>query len=335
MQLSNSLMTKSILAVAVISFFIAGLLYGAAQPISFNSSEPVTIIIKQGMSANEIAALLRQQGLIKNTTLFRMYVHVEGFSNSLQAGEYTFTPDMNMQKMIAMLAKGEVSYSQITIPEGLTIEQVATLLESKQIANAAKFKAAAKNYQPFAYIDADARVGYKPEGFLFPDTYRVPRGIKEEELLQFMVSEFDRNFTPQMREKAKKQGLTIREVMILASLVEKEARVEKERPVIAGVFLNRIRQAMPLQSCATIQYILGYPKAELTIKDTEIPSPYNTYLNMGLPPGPIANAGAASIMAVLEPALTDYLYFVADNKGVHHFSKTYDEHLITIEQVSQ
>ncbi|MDF2927865.1 endolytic transglycosylase MltG [Anaerospora sp.] len=335
MQLSNSLMTKSILAVAVISFFIAGLLYGAAQPISFTSSEPVTIIIKQGMSANEIAALLRQQGLIKNTTLFRMYVHWSGFSNSLQAGEYTFTPDMNMPKMITMLAKGEVSYSQITIPEGLTIEQIAALLESKQIANAAKFKAAAKDYQPFAYIDADTRVGYKPEGFLFPDTYRVPRGIKEEELLQFMVSEFDRNFTPQMREKAKKQGLTIREVMILASLVEKEARIEKDRPVIAGVFLNRIRQAMPLQSCATIQYLLGYPKAELTIKDTEIPSPYNTYLNMGLPPGPIANAGTASIMAVLEPALTDYLYFVADNEGVHHFSKTYDEHLITIEQVSQ
>jgi len=335
MQLSNSLMTKSILAVAVISFFIAGLLYGAAQPISFTSSEPVTIIIKQGMSANEIAALLRQQGLIKNTTLFRMYVHWSGFSNSLQAGEYTFTPDMNMPKMITMLAKGEVSYSQITIPEGLTIEQIAALLESKQIANAAKFKAAAKDYQPFAYIDADTRVGYKPEGFLFPDTYRVPRGIKEAELLQFMVSEFDRNFTPQMREKAKKQGLTIREVMILASLVEKEARIEKDRPVIAGVFLNRIRQAMPLQSCATIQYLLGYPKAELTIKDTEIPSPYNTYLNMGLPPGPIANAGTASIMAVLEPALTDYLYFVADNEGVHHFSKTYDEHLITIEQVSQ
>jgi UPF0755 protein len=335
MQLSNSLMTKSILAVAVISFFIAGLLYGAAQPISFTSSEPVTIIIKQGMSANEIAALLRQQGLIKNTTLFRMYVHWSGFSNSLQAGEYTFTPDMNMPKMITMLAKGEVSYSQITIPEGLTIEQIAALLESKQIVNAAKFKAAAKDYQPFAYIDADTRVGYKPEGFLFPDTYRVPRGVKEEELLQFMVSEFDRNFTPQMREKAKKQGLTIREVMILASLVEKEARIEKDRPVIAGVFLNRIRQAMPLQSCATIQYLLGYPKAELTIKDTEIPSPYNTYLNMGLPPGPIANAGTASIMAVLEPALTDYLYFVADNEGVHHFSKTYDEHLITIEQVSQ
>lgn len=335
MQLSNSLMTKSILAVAVISFFIAGLLYGAAQPISFTSSEPVTIIIKQGMSANEIAALLRQQGLIKNTTLFRMYVHWSGFSNSLQAGEYTFTPDMNMPKMITMLAKGEVSYSQITIPEGLTIEQIAALLESKQIANAAKFKAAAKDYQPFAYIDADTRVGYKPEGFLFPDTYRVPRGIKEAELLQFMVSEFDRNFTPQMREKAKKQGLTIREVMILASLVEKEALIQKDRPVIAGVFLNRIRQAMPLQSCATIQYLLGYPKAELTIKDTEIPSPYNTYINMGLPPGPIANAGTASIMAVLEPALTDYLYFVADNEGVHHFSKTYDEHLITIEQVSQ
>lgn len=335
MQLSNSLMTKSILAVAVISFFIAGLLYGAAQPISFNNSEPVTIIVKQGMSANDIASLLRQQGLIKNTISFRLYVHWQGLANSLQAGEYSFTPDMNMQKMIAMLAKGEVAYRQFTIPEGFTIDQIAALLESKQIANAAKFKAAAKNYQPFAYIEADARVSYKPEGFLFPDTYRVPRGISEEELLRFMTNEFDSHFTAAMRDKAKQHGLTMREVAILASLVEKEAQVEKERPLIAGVFLNRIRQAMPLQSCATIQYILGYPKAELSIKDTEIPSPYNTYLNMGLPPGPIANAGMASIMAVLEPAATDYLYFVADSKGVHHFSKTYEEHLITIEQVSQ
>lgn len=335
MQLSNSVMTKSILAVAVISFFIAGLLYGAAQPISFNSSEPVTIIIKQGMSANDIAALLRQQGLIKNTVSFRLYVHWQGLANSLQAGEYSFTPDMNMQKMIAMLAKGEVAYRQFTIPEGYTVDQIAALLESKQIANAAKFKAAAKNYQPFAYIEADARVSYQSEGFLFPDTYRVPRGISEEELLRFMTTEFDRHFTAAMRDKAKQHGLTMREVVILASLVEKEAQVEKERPLIAGVFLNRIRQAMPLQSCATIQYILGYPKAELSIKDTEIPSPYNTYLNMGLPPGPIANAGMASIMAVLEPAATDYLYFVADSKGVHHFSRTYEEHLITIEQVSQ
>ena len=335
MQLSNSLMTKSILAVAVISFFIAGLLYGTAQPIGFTGSEPVTIIIKKGMSANDIALLLKEQGLIKSTILFRLNVQWQGLANSLQAGEYSFTPDMNMQKMTAMLAKGEVAYQQFTIPEGFTIDQIAALLESKQIANAAKFKLAAKNYQPFAYIAADARVNYKPEGFLFPDTYRVPRGISEEELLRLMIKEFDYYFTAAMRDKAKQLGLTIREVAILASLVEKEAGVEKDRPLIAGVFLNRLKQAMPLQSCATIQYILGFPKAELSIKDTELPSPYNTYLNMGLPPGPIANAGMSSIMAVLEPAVTDYLYFVADSKGFHRFSKTYEEHLIAIEQVSQ
>jgi len=334
MQLSNSLMTKSILAVAVISFFIAALIYGAAQPISFSTSEPVTITVKQGMSANDIGIALSQQGLIKNVTIFRLLVHWQGLENSLQAGEYSLARDMKMQKIISMLAKGEVAYRQVTIPEGLTIDQIATLLETKQMANATKFKAAAQNYQPFAYIQADSRVGFKPEGFLFPDTYRVPRGISEEELLRVMVSQFDSQFTPNMREKASKRGLSIREVIILASLVEKEARVEAERPLIAGVFLNRIKQAMPLQSCATIQYILGYPKAELTIKDTEIPSPYNTYLNMGLPPGPIANAGIASIMAVLDPAETDYLYFVADSNGIHHFSKTYEEHLITIEQVS-
>lgn len=128
-------------------------------------------------------------------------------------------------------------------------------------------------------------------------------------------------------------GLSLRDVVIMASLVEKEAKLSEERPLIAGVFSNRVKQSMPLQSCATIQYILGYPKAELSIQDTQIASPYNTYQIMGLPPGPIANPGSAAIKAVLFSDQTDYLYFVADKEGRHHFSKTYEEHLVAINQV--
>ena len=150
-----------------------------------------------------------------------------------------------------------------------------------------------------------------------------------------MTTQFDRQFTEKMRARADEMKLSIKDVIILASLVEKEAQLPADRPIIAGVFLNRLKLDMPLQSCATIQYILGYPKAELTVADTERPSPYNTYQHMGLPPGPIANPGIAAINAVLYPEKTDYVYFVADPKGAHHFSKTYDEHLVAIEQVSK
>ena len=150
-----------------------------------------------------------------------------------------------------------------------------------------------------------------------------------------MTTLFDEQFTDSMRARANEIGLSIKDVVILASLVEKEAQLPVDRPLIAGVFLNRLKQDMPLQSCATIQYILGYPKAELTVQDTEISSPYNTYQHMGLPPGPIANPGIAAINSVLYSEKTDFLYFVADKEGAHHFSKTYEQHLIAIEQVSK
>ena len=170
---------------------------------------------------------------------------------------------------------------------------------------------------------------------MFPNTYRITKETTEEEILSMMTLQFDQQFTGSMRTRATEIGLTIKDVMILASLVEKEAQLPSDRPLIAGVFLNRLQQKMPMQSCATIQYILGYPKPELTVLDTEIPSPYNTYQHMGLPPGPIANPGIAAINAVLYSEKTDFLYFVADKQGAHHFSKTYEQHLITIEQVSK
>lgn len=334
MQLKSTL-TKLLLILIIVSFVAGGYVYGLTQPVSTGTSEPELFIVKQGMAASEIAVALHSKGLIKSAPLFRALVLAQGLDNSLQAGEYAFTKNMKPQQIITMLAKGEVAYRQFTIPEGFTIEQIAKLLEDKKFVSGAKFKEAARKYAPYDFMAGSENISYNAEGFLFPDTYRVSRGISEEELLRMLVDQFNVKLSPEMRSRAAERGLSVREVIILASLVEKEAQVEKDRPVIAGVFLNRIKKSMPLQSCATIQYILGYPKAELTIQDTEIPSPYNTYQNPSLPPGPIANPGIASINAVLYPAETEYLYFVADKNGNHHFSKTYEEHLAEIDKVSR
>ena len=314
---------------------VAAMTYGWSQglPVASAAGEPVALTIKQGMSTQSIGEMLYSKGLIRNVLYFRLVAKSEGLENALQAGDYAFTPNMTPKEMLMMIAQGKTSYVKFTIPEGFTVDQIAKLLGEKKLADPNKFRALAKNFAPYTYMAAAPDLVYRAEGFLFPDTYRVPRGITEEQLLKMMAHQFDSQLTPAIRQKALEMGLTIRDLVILASLVEKEARIEKDRPIIAGVFMNRIKQDMPLQSCATIQYILGYPKPELTIQDTEIPSPYNTYRNMGLPPGPIANPGIASINAVVSGNITDYLYFVADSKGAHHFSRTYNEHLVAINQV--
>ncbi|MCX7781483.1 MAG: endolytic transglycosylase MltG [Negativicutes bacterium] len=316
-------------------FLLAVVVFGVvvARPAAMTPGTPVIITVEPGMTAQEIGELLYVRGLIKNVLVFRVVAKIEGLENSLQAGEYQITSDMPVQKIVGMLARGETVYRLLIIPEGYTVNQIAELIESNKLGSAAKFKALAKNYAPYSYMETNRPVIYKAEGFLFPDTYRVSAGITEEQLLAMLVAQFDKQLTAEMRDKINQRGLTLRETIILASLVEKEARVDTDRPLIAGAFLNRLKKDMPLQSCATIQYILGVPKPELTIKDTEIPSPYNTYQNLGLPPGPVANPGMAAIRAVLDPAETNFLYFVADKNGAHIFSETYEQHLAAIERV--
>lgn len=331
---------RGIIPGLLLVLLIAGLLggrltYNLAQPVSADSDAQVMITVKPGMSTQEIGQVLYDNKLIKSVNLFRLIARIEGMEKSLQAAEYSFSPSMSVRRIVGMLATGEVAYRQFTIPEGFTINQIAALLEEKNLADASKFKEAAKSIPPFEYMESSEAVTYPAEGFAFPDTYRVSRGVTESQLLRMMLYQFNDRFTPELQERARQLGLSRKEVIILASLVEKEARVETERPIIAAVFMNRLKLEMPLQSCATIQYILGDPKAELTIQDTKIPSPYNTYLNLGLPPGPIASPGIESIRAVLHPADTDNLYFVADKNGVHHFSKTYEQHLAAIARVSE
>ncbi|WP_027937392.1 endolytic transglycosylase MltG [Anaeroarcus burkinensis] len=286
------------------------------------------LTVKDGMSAGEIARELENQKAIRSIWLFQVLAKFSRLDHSLQAGEYVFPPGMSTREIVARLAAGETRYANLTIPEGYTVRQIAKLLQEQKLGNGERFLQLARLSGPAG----GETVQFRAEGYLFPDTYRISPGMKEEDLIAKMQKEFDKRFGSLLK-SGNASGLSPNQVIVLASLVEKEAQRPEEQAIIARVFLNRLQQNMPLQSCATIQYLLGYPKEELSLQDTQIPSPYNTYLNSGLPPGPIANPGLGALKAALNPAQTDYLYFVADKQGKHHFSRTYEEHLAAIEQV--
>ncbi len=278
------------------------------------SSSQKEIIIKPGMGAKEVANLLFEKGLIPHPYLFRIAAKLYGKERKIKAGKYILKEDMPLIEILNTLVEGKGVLEEVTIPEGLTSAQIADIFYKKEII---------KDKEKFLKIVKEKGL----EGYLFPDTYYVPEDYSEEKLIDLMVKRFKEKLPKDIEEKAKKLGLTEKEVIILASLVEKEARYPEDRPKIASVFLNRIKKGMKLESCATIQYILGKPKPNLSYEDLKIKSPYNTYLHKGLPPGPICNPGEASILAVLNPAKTDYLYFVVGKDGRHLFAKTYKEHL--------
>ena len=306
------------------------------KSVAPNDGKSVTVQVKPGMTTGDIAGILWDRGLIRDKNAFLVAAKRAGLDTSLQAGEYELSRNMDVRRMIEVMAKGETVFSQFTTPEGYTVEQIAALLEEKGLARRDRFLTLAREYAPFDREPSRPDVKYRAEGFLFPDTYRISKGAGEEEILQTMAGEFQRRFSPELREKSRNIGLSDYEVVVLASLMEREVQVAKDRPMVARVFLNRLQLGMPLQSCATIQYILGYPKEELTIADTQLPSPYNTYLHPGLPPGPVASPGLASIQAALNPAEGDWLYFVVDGKtGGHRFSRTLAEHEAAIEQIGK
>lgn len=316
----------------VLSVFLFACMHGG-KPAVQSGANAVYVRVSAGMDAGKIALILYEKKVIDSVAGFKIMAKINGLDDRLRAGNYTFYQGMKYKEIIDQLANGRVSAVTVMIPEGLTVEQIAALLEEKGLLSREEFKKEAENFRPFDYIHRDIRAKYAAEGFLFPDTYEFSAEASAADILRTMAGEFNRKFTPEMQSRADTLHLTVEDVVVLASLVEKEAQVDEDRPIIAQVFMNRLRSSMPLQSCATIQYILGNPKAELSIQDTKIESPYNTYQHMGLPPGPIANPGIASIKAVLFAAPTEYLYFVADKKGKHHFSRTYEEHLQAIDRI--
>lgn len=324
----------------IISFFIffvsSMLAIGmVGNSISKNKTVDVYVKVKPGMTTDNIAHLLYDKGVTKSVTAFNLFAKMNNLDGKLRAGSYHFSSNMTYSKIIDILSRGNIVNYSFTVPEGYNVNEIAKSLEDKGIADAKKIKELAKELKPYDYMQNNNFDNkYIAEGFLFPDTYQIAEESNEKDIVLMMINEFDKRFDDKMKVRAHEMGLSIREVVILASLVEKEARIDEDRPIIAQVFINRLKQEMPLQSCATIQYILGYAKPELSIQDTKIESPYNTYLHQGLPPGPIANPGLASLKAVLYSQPTNYLYFVADSEGRHHFSETYEGHLRNIQQVN-
>ena len=298
-----------------------------------DDAKPMYVQIKPGMTAGEIGELLQEKGVIMSKYRFWFVAKLNGADSSFKTGNYVFQPHMETRDVLQQLVQGSSLVLRFTIPEGYNVNEIAKALAEKGIVNQKDFLREAKSFAPYDYMTGDSREAYRAEGFLFPDTYEIRSDAGAADVLKLMAGEFDQKLTPELRERAAEQGLSVYELITLASLVEKEARFEEDRPMIAQVFLKRLRIGMPLQSDTTIQYLLNAPKEDVSIEDTKIDSPYNTYQHMGLPPGPIANPGIASIRAVLWPADTDYLYFVADREGHNHYSQSYEEHLAIVEQV--
>ena len=287
----------------------------------------VNVKIREGLSTAEIADRLAEKNVIDSTLKFRILARIYGYDDKLRPGSYTFTPGMSYDDVFAKLLTGEKKLIQFTVPEGFGVKEIAERLYNLDLANKDDFLQAAENFAPFDYMHKHKNVFFAAEGFLFPDTYTVENDVEIDEILSLMANTFDEKLTPAMRAQATKMDLSIYDLITLASMVEREVRFPEDRAIVAQVLLKRLKLNMPLQTDATLQYLMDSPKEEVTIEDTQIDSPYNTYQHVGLPPGPIANPGMASIEAVLQPANTDYLYFVADRSGHNHYAHTYEEHL--------
>jgi UPF0755 protein len=289
-------------------------------------AEEVFVDVPPGAGPAAIGQRLVDAGVVQDTMTFRGALWMSGRARDLKAGEYRFTEPMTPIDVISKIARGDVYRRAITFREGLTISEMAKVFEASGFGSAQDFVKAAADPSSIKDVDPAAP---DLEGYLFPETYSLPRNTPASVLVTQMVTLFEKSFTPEMRDAVKARGLTIREAVTVASLVEKETAVDGERPLVAAVYLNRHRIGMPMQADPTVIYALaraGRYDGNIRRDDLQFDSPYNTYRYPGLPPGPIAAPGAAALAAVAKPADVDYLYFVSRNDGSHVFARTLEEH---------
>jgi UPF0755 protein len=298
---------------------------------------PLTFVVRSGETAAEISTRLKQEGLISDAELFRRYVQYHGLDAGIEAGEFILRQTMTIPEIAQALQEGQRPEQVVTIREGLRLEQVATVVAEQTTISADEFLALVTSGWRDVGLAFDFLATLPPtatlEGFLFPETYRLPENAAAVDLLSRMLETFDARVTPEMRAAAANRGLSVYGLVTLASIVEREAVLAEERPVIAGVYYNRLEGGWLLGACPTVQYALGNADnwwPQFTSEATGVDSPYNTYRNLGLPPGPICNPGLASIQASANPAETDYFFFLVDctkNNGSHLFAVTEEEHL--------
>jgi UPF0755 protein len=310
-------------------------------------AKSVRVVLKPNESVRHAGEILWVRGVIRNTRVFTVVARVLGLlaarqDRSIKPGRYTFPVGISEYRALKIIGRGGEKDAFVTVPEGFTIEQIATRLEAEEVCDREAFLAAGRDTALLRSLNIPAN---SAEGYLFPDSYLLPFGIAPEEVMRIMNRRFRTVFRSTWdsvrserghhqfsgllaaRRKPVASPMTMDQIVTLASIVEKEAEKDTERPLVASVFVNRLRRRMPLQSCATVQYVLPQRKAILSEADTRVESPYNTYLHPGLPPGPICNPGKPSLQAAISPAETNFLFFVVRGDGYHHFSASFAEHL--------
>src|SRR5271154_987731 len=316
-------LAAAILVIAI----VAGAAYAALSFYWLNPTEkfapPREVTIEKGESFRQIARALAEAGVVRSELALRIYGRMSGTASQIKPGDYAFKGGERISDVMRHLVKGDFIVVTITIPEGLTVHEIAERVGATGLVCEDEFENAARDGAMVRALGLMPPLG--AEGYLFPATYKFSPHAKTDDVLAAMLARFYQVLTPQVEERMFAVGLDARRLVTMASIVEKEAKAPAERPLIAGVFYNRLRLGMPLQSDPTAEYELDGGK-ESAASAVHTTSAFNTYDFSGLPPGPIANPGLKSIEAALNPAQTEFLYFVAREGGTHVFSKSYDEH---------
>lgn len=294
----------------------------ACDEPSSNTAAPQKIIVYPQETAHQVALKLQENGIIKNPQTFLFWARILGYDKKIKSGRYQFGSNARVLDVLKALSQGGENRALVTIPEGYSVKQIGQILENEGICSQTTFVKACSDKTLLASLNINSP---NAEGYLFPDSYDFTIGLEPKQVIEIMAKRFWQIWQELQKSNSKNQKY-IDTILRIASLVEKEAKLDNERAIIASVFYNRLKLKMPLQSCATVQYILPNHKEVLSIEDTKIDSPYNTYLYPGLPPTPICNPGKAALIAAIKPAQTKYLYFAVAQNGAHYFSQTFSEH---------
>lgn len=297
------------------------------KPLSTNEEE-ITLSVNEGDSLYGVFNKLNDNNIMKDQLFAKVYLKLHNVDGNIKAGTYKFNSDISLSNLIYTLQNGLVESNKITFPEGYSIEDIANRLDENDIVKKDEFLEAVKNYPMPSYVKQDENKRYNLEGYLFPDTYSFNIGITANEIISIMINRFEQV----MVEVQTETGVSIPEqeyerYVNMAAMIEKEARVDEDRPLVSSVIYNRLEKGMPLQLDATILYSLGQHKQVVTYKDLEVDSPYNTYKNKDLPIGPIASPGKPSLIAAVVPEKTDYLFYLLAKDNKHYFTNNYDDFL--------
>jgi UPF0755 protein len=324
-KLTNKYTHLKILVVSIavaFSLFSLLTLHYAINPVD-NGNRVVTVNIPKGTSFIQTVAILEKADLIKNKYLFYMLAILKNAQSHIKAGEYELTTSMSPMDIIDKLVKGDILFYPVTIPEDFTVSEIASRLVSFSLVEEDVFLSLSSDVKFLASLGIKSS---RAEGYLYPDTYQFDKSMSAKDIMRIMVNQFWKMFTPEMRKRTAEMGMTIPQVITLASLIGKESGHKDEKPLISAVFHNRLKKRMKLQCDPTAVYDLKNFSGSITKKHLMRNTPYNTYLIAGLPPGPIANPAIDSLQAALYPAPVNYLYFVSNNDGSHQFSSNLSAH---------